>query len=167
MRNTNIEGRNGPVQGKRVLVVDDNIEMLLLCQGLLEAHNYQPSLAQNGAQALNLMKHREVDAILCDLEMPELSGDHFYSAVGRTWPQLLKRFVFVTGNADNPTYEDFLKNTKAAVLCKPIPIDRLLEKLRTVLGSQAEPWYRKFLTAWCSVSMEKLRAGWVKAKTWV
>jgi CheY-like chemotaxis protein len=128
-----------PVQGKRVLVVDDDIELLVTCQGLLEAYNYEACLAQNGAQALELMHNREVDAILCDLDMPELSGDLFYSEVGRAWPHLLKRFIFVTGNAENPTYEEFLKRAKANVLSKPFFISGLLEKLQAVLGIQAQP----------------------------
>jgi len=139
MKNTSEKYRKSPVQAKRVLVVDDDIELLLLCQGLLEANDYEACLAQNGAQALNVIQNREVDAILCDLCMPELSGDLLYKAVGRDRPQLLKRFIFLTGNAENPTYENFLKRTKAVVLSKPLPINRLLEKLESVLGNQAQP----------------------------
>jgi len=138
MANSAMECRNGPGHGKRVLVVDDDIGLLMTCQELLQAHDYQTSLAQNGAQALEVMKHRKVDAILCDLDMPELSGDLLYMAVGRAWPQLLKSFIFVTGNAENPTYEEFLKRVKATVLPKPFFIGRLLEKLQAVLGSQPQ-----------------------------
>jgi len=138
MKRTGEKHRKGMVQGRRVLVVDDDIELLLVCQGLLEAHDYEACLAQNGSQALRVMTNREVDAILCDLQMPELSGDLFYRAVGRAWPQLQKRFIFVTGNAENPAYEAFLKTTQATVLSKPFPIDRLLEKLESVLDIQAQ-----------------------------
>lgn len=139
MGNTALENRNGPGQGKSVLVVDDDIELLLTYQELLQAHNYETSTAKNGAEALQLMRNRPVDAILCDLDMPELSGDLFYVAVGRTWPALLKRFIFVTGNAGNPIYASFLKSTKATVLPKPITIDRLLAKLQAVLSVQVKP----------------------------
>jgi DNA-binding NtrC family response regulator len=139
MRNIVVERRNSPVQGKRVLVVEDDIDLLLTYQELLQAHDYQASTAENGAQALQLMKNREVDAILCDLDMPELSGDLFYYEVGRTWPDLLKRFIFVTGNTENPIYECFLKSTNATVFSKPISFDRLLESLQAVLGVQPKP----------------------------
>ena len=165
MDNAAKECRKGPVQGKRVLVVDDDINLLALCQVLLEAHDYEACIAQSGAQAIEVMHNREVDAIVCDLAMPGLSGDLFYRQVGHTWPQLLKRFIFVTGNAENPIYEDFLKRAKATVLSKPLPIDLLLEKLQAMLGTQAKSSQGRFLTGRWSVSMEKLRAGWVKAKT--
>jgi len=138
MKSTAEKQRKRAVQRRRVLVVDDDVELLLLCQGLLEAHNYEACLAQDGSQALRVMTNREVDAILCDLQMPELSGDLFYRAVSRDWPQLLKRFIFVTGHAENPTYEAFLKSTQATVLHKPVPIDHLVEKLQAVVGIQAQ-----------------------------
>jgi CheY-like chemotaxis protein len=139
MDNTVQKSRNGPDEGKRVLVVDDDIDLLLTYEALLQAHDYRTSTAENGAQALKLIKNSEVDAILCDLDMPELSGDLFYFEVGRAWPQLLKRFIFLTGNAENPIYDKFLKSTNVTVLSKPVSIDRLLETLEAVLGIQAKP----------------------------
>jgi len=122
---------------KHVLVVDDDIELSLTYQGLLQAHGYRVSTAADGSQALKLVLHGEVDAILCDLQMPELTGDLFYVEVGRARPHLLKRFIFITGNADDPLYETFLKSVKVPVLRKPISLDHLLGKLKTVLASEA------------------------------
>jgi hypothetical protein len=65
----------------------------------------------------------------------ELAGDLFYIAVGRVRPQLLKRFIFVTANADNPLYETFLKSVKVPVFAKPVSFDRLLESLKAVIGN--------------------------------
>jgi DNA-binding NtrC family response regulator len=139
MQNSAKKCRKKPVQSRVILVVDDDIELLLVYQGLLEANDYEACLARNGAQALGVIKKRKVDAILCDLCMPELSGDLLYGAVSRAEPRLRKRFIFITGNAESPTYEDFLKHTKASVLTKPLPINRLLKKLESVLGNQAQP----------------------------
>jgi len=139
MGNMDMERRNDTVQGKRVLLVDDDIELLLTWQELLQAHNFETSTAENGTQALRLMQDQEVDAILCDLDMPELSGDLLYSAVGRAWPNLQERFIFITGNAGNPTYENFLQSTRAPVLSKPLSVDVLLEKLQAVLDLEAKP----------------------------
>jgi DNA-binding NtrC family response regulator len=127
--------RTTPVTGKHVLVVDDDIELTLMYQALLQLRNYRVSTAGNGMEALKLILNTDVDAILCDLGMPELAGDLFYMAVGRARPHLLKRFIFITGNADNPLYESFLKSVKAPVLTKPISFDRLFEQLKGVLAN--------------------------------
>jgi CheY-like chemotaxis protein len=123
------------VNGKHVLIVDDDIELALTYQALLQLRNYRASTAANGREALKLVKSGGVDAILCDLNMPELAGDLFYLEVGRAWPQLLKRFIFLTAYADNPLYQSFLESVKAPVLAKPVSFDRLLEKLKAVLGA--------------------------------
>ena len=132
-----METQCGPVPTKHVLVVDDDIEFALTYQALLQVHGYRVSTATDGSQALKLVLNSNVDAILCDLRMPELTGDLFYVEVGRARPHLQRRFIFITGYADDPIYETFLKNVKAPVLCKPISIDHLLGKLRAVLGSEA------------------------------
>jgi len=129
--------RTSSATGKHILIVDDDIELALTFQALLQVHDYRASTAANGVQALKQVMASEVDAILCDLNMPELSGDLFYIEVSRARPHLLKRFIFVTGNADNTLYETFLRSTKAPVLAKPVSFDRLLEKLRVVLGTEA------------------------------
>jgi two-component system C4-dicarboxylate transport response regulator DctD len=119
---------------KHVLVVDDDIELALQFQELLEVHGYRVSTVADGGEALKLVLQDNVDAIVCDLSMPELPGDLFYREIGRARPQLLRRFIFLTGNVDNPLYETFLKNVSAPVLPKPASMDRLLEKLAAVLA---------------------------------
>jgi CheY-like chemotaxis protein len=121
--------------GKHVLIVDDDIELALTYQALLQIRDYRASTAANGAEALKLVMRGGVDAILCDLNMPELAGDLFYIEVSRAMPQLLKRFIFLTAYADNPLYQTFLNSVKAPVLAKPVSFDRLLEKLKAVLGA--------------------------------
>jgi len=133
-----MNGQEESTANKHILVVDDDIELVLTYQALLQTHGYQASTAGNGSEALRVVKNSKVDAILCDLDMPELSGDLFYVEVGRTWPLLLKRFIFITGNTENPTYASFLKRTEVPVLAKPVSIDRLLEQLQTVLGIEAK-----------------------------
>lgn len=116
-----------------VLLVDDDIGLALMYQELLQAHGYEVSTAADGREALKALKTGKVDAIICDLSMPELSGDLFYRQVGVAYPELLKRFIFLTANADHPLYERFLKSISAPVLTKPTTTECLLEKLAAVL----------------------------------
>jgi len=130
-----MDTRSSPVNHNHILVVDDDIELALTWQALLQVHDYRATTAANGVQAFKLILNSDVDAILCDLSMPELAGDLFYIEVSRPRPQLLRRFIFVTANADNPLYERFLKSVNAPLLSKPVSFDRLLEELRAVLGA--------------------------------
>jgi CheY-like chemotaxis protein len=115
---------------RHLLVVDDNPELADTYRELFEANDYQISVAANGVQGLKFILNNPVDAVLCDLSMPQLEGDMFHLTVQRVRPELARRFVFVTGNAGNPKYDDFLKNVGCPVLYKPVSVDRLLEALR-------------------------------------
>jgi len=121
---------------KHVLVVDDNVELAQTLQKVFRAHGYNASVATNGVQALKfvMQSEKEVDAILCDLSMPQLEGDMFYTTVQRVRPALSRRFIFVTGNASNPKYEPFLNNLDCPVLYKPLPVENLLSALRNLFA---------------------------------
>ncbi len=121
-------------QIEHVLLVDDDLALVLMYQELLQANGYEVTTAGNGREALKVIKNTKVDAIVCDLSMPELSGDLFYREVGLAHPELRKRFVFLTANADNPLYERFLKSISAPVVPKPATIEHLLDKLRPLLA---------------------------------
>jgi CheY-like chemotaxis protein len=124
---------------KHVLIVDDNVELAQTLQKVFQSHGHVASVANNGVQALKfvMQKEKEVDAILCDLSMPQLEGDMFYTTVQRVRPALSRRFVFVTGNAGNPKYEPFLKNLDCQVLYKPFTPDSLLSATRNVFAIPA------------------------------
>ena len=125
------------METQHVLVVDDDIELAITYQALLQEHGYRVSTAADGAQALKLVLNDHVDAIICELRLPELTGDVFYGQVGRVRPHLLGRFIFLAGDTDDPLYQTFFKIANAPVLSKPVSIDHLLGKLRSVLGAEA------------------------------
>ena len=121
---------------KHLLVVDDNFELAQTYRELFQTFGYQVSLAKDGLEALKFLMDHAVDAILCDLSMPDLEGDMFHLTVRRTHPELGDRFVFVTGHMDNPKFENFLKNVTCPVLYKPVPVDKLVMALKSVMGGQ-------------------------------
>ena len=57
----------------RVLIVEDNPELLMLMQHMLRAH-YRVFVAQNGKEALEIIHKTELDLIVSDVMMPEMDG---------------------------------------------------------------------------------------------
>jgi len=121
---------------KHLLVVDDNVELAKTYQELFQTFGYVVSLAYNGLEALEFLLDHTVDAVVCDLTMPDLEGDMFHLTVRRVHPELSQRFVFVTGHHDHPKFETFLKNNNCPVLYKPVPMDKLMAALSGVMGKQ-------------------------------
>ena len=58
----------------RVLLVDDDPHILSANEAFLKKRGYQVLLAQNGADALTISSSAALDAIVLDLDMPDMSG---------------------------------------------------------------------------------------------
>ncbi len=129
-----MESQNPTIKKRHVLVVDDEVDLTLAYKQLLEAHNYSVSTAPNGVLALKCILNRDVDAIVCDLKMPQLEGDMFYVTVEKMKPQLCERFIFITGVPDNPKFQPFIRKMESHVLLKPVSGERLLETLATLFA---------------------------------
>ena len=116
-----------------VLIVDDNLELADTFKQLLEAHGYDVTVAANGVLALKHILHKPVDAIVCDLKMPQLEGDMFYITVERVKPELCLRFVFITGMGSDPKFQTFINRVQSPVLFKPVETTVLLREIEKVI----------------------------------
>ncbi|MDE0777747.1 MAG: response regulator [Nocardioides sp.] len=68
------EQSSHPAGQPRVLVVEDNAVNQLVATGLLTSLGYRVSVAQNGAEALEVLARDTFDAVLMDVQMPVLDG---------------------------------------------------------------------------------------------
>jgi CheY-like chemotaxis protein len=118
---------------KNVLLVDDDVALANTLKLLLESHNFIVTTAANGADALREVMAVDYDVIICDMLMPKMAGDMFYLAVQRVKPQLGSRFLFVTGHADNPKVDSFLKGIDAQVVFKPVLTEELVRMISLIL----------------------------------
>lgn len=62
---------------KKILVVDDFVEMLELLVSMLEQENYDVYAASSGSEALEIAKKVKFDLVISDLQMPIMSGIEF------------------------------------------------------------------------------------------
>jgi DNA-binding NarL/FixJ family response regulator len=59
---------------KRLLLIDDDPNLILLVKDYLEFRGYEVQTADNGKEALNLLSQNLPDMIVCDIMMPEMDG---------------------------------------------------------------------------------------------
>ena len=60
--------------GERVLIVDDEIDVLELCERILQVKGYEVRTAHNGYEAVDLAQDEQFDLLLTDIKMPGMSG---------------------------------------------------------------------------------------------
>ena len=76
------------------------------------ANAHELVIALGGHEALGVLeKDAAFDVVLCDLQMPEMSGMELHAAVRRTLPGARDRFVFVTGGAFSGDARRFLEES--------------------------------------------------------
>ena len=121
---------------KKILVVDDEEEMVLFLQKTLERQGYEVITARNGHEALQYARCLEPDLMLLDIILPDLEGSKI-SAMLAEHPSTAKiPIIFLTGIITKKG-EDFLKKItgKYDVLAKPLNATELFAKVSKILGS--------------------------------
>ncbi len=113
----------GRARGK-VLVVDDE-ERLAATLRLALSGEHDVDVATRGRRALELLRDREYDVILCDLSLPDVSGIDVFEEAKRLKPELAARFVFLTGGAFQARTRAFLQSVENARLDKPFDLEAL------------------------------------------
>jgi CheY-like chemotaxis protein len=117
---------------KKVLIVDDDFCFADLTRMILEQNGYHVELAADGVQGIKKIMIGEYAVILCDMVMPNLAGDMFYTAIERVKPHLCRRFVFVTGHQGDRKVDEFIRKVRGIVLWKPFQTHILIETLQAV-----------------------------------
>lgn len=86
-----------PSRAKKVLVVDDEKDVLVYFSRLFQENGFRVACAANGEEALQAVEKEKPDLITLDLSMPETSGVNFYRTI-KSRPDLRDiPVVFVTG----------------------------------------------------------------------
>jgi len=81
----------------QILIVEDEPEIRELLDFTLRWSGHHVDTAKNGREALELLAEHSYDAILSNLNMPEMNGEDLYRRIEHSWPHLAPRVVFVTG----------------------------------------------------------------------
>jgi PAS domain S-box-containing protein len=127
---TPIAEPTGPLRGTRVLVAEDEPMVLDLFSRVLEADGAIVTQARDGLEAWKHLMSEDFDLVVADLRMPELDGKSLYERVAAERPEMVRRFVFATGDLVRQESVSFLEGVPNRILAKPLDV----ETVRRVLG---------------------------------
>ncbi|MEB3268682.1 MAG: response regulator transcription factor [Leptolyngbya sp.] len=118
---------------KTLLLIDDDPNLILLVKDYLEFRGYQVTTAENGREALEILKEETPDMIICDVMMPEMDGytfvEHVRNNAETEWIPVL--FLSAKGQS-----QDRVKglNTGADVyMVKPFEPEELVAQVESSL----------------------------------
>ncbi|MCO4772410.1 MAG: response regulator [Deltaproteobacteria bacterium] len=119
--------------GLRILVADDNVQVLHLVEAILRSAGYDVVACEGGVSAVEAARDQRFDLILLDGMMPDVDGFEACEII-RTFPRHTHTpVVFLTGMTDDGAFEDAIEVGADEVLAKPIRRSSLLLRVRSLL----------------------------------
>jgi DNA-binding response OmpR family regulator len=121
-------------QPKRILLVDDDTEIVETLKYALESRGYQILIARDGNQGLAMVERENPDLVILDMMMPKRSGFLVLEKLRRTHP-IPVRVIMITANegSRHKVYAEMLGVDD--YIRKPFAIDRLVESVERLLGT--------------------------------
>jgi len=123
--------KQGAFVRNKILLIDDEVELVQVLRSLLETEGYQLETAHNGLQGLEKLKTFTPDLIILDMDMPKMGGIAFYHEIANLRDGTCKYPVLVfTGRANlENLFEDFRVD---GFMSKPFEFDALQAKIREI-----------------------------------
>lgn len=125
-----------PLEGKRVLVVDDDTDILSSIQAALEPTGALIETATNGNKAVELAEKNEPDIVVLDMMLPGRSGFLVLEKIKAKKPRNAKpHVIMITGNQGgrHKMYAESLGVSE--YFNKPVKMDKLIASAEKLAGA--------------------------------
>ena len=128
--------RDAALEGRRVLVVEDDVRNIFALTSLLEGRGMKLTIARNGREALEALEKSladpgsAVDLVLMDIMMPEMDGLTAMREIRKRREWLKLPIVALTAKAMKSDQEECLAAGANDFLAKPLDVEKLLSLIR-------------------------------------
>ena len=124
----------------KVVVVDDmSISRGLIGQTLEKIGVTNVRYAEDGREALKLMKEDVAHLVISDYNMPKMSGLELLAALRGNSKTSKVGFILITGKATRPILEEGVRLKMNNYLLKPFEPDQLIDVVKQVFAKKAPP----------------------------
>jgi len=110
----------------KILGIDDNEDLLDLCETVLTSDGHEYTGIDNGEEGLELIRNQQFDIVLLDLSMPEFTGQDVIDALVKEG--IMKKQKVVIFTATSPTKKEielYLEKGAYSILKKPVEAETL------------------------------------------
>ncbi len=115
----------------KILGIEDNKDLLDLCNVALSSDGHEYTGIDNGKKGLQAIKDKKFDLVLLDLAMPDFSGvDVIDALVKEGIMDKQKIIVFTASAATEKEFGPLLEKGAHSIITKPVDIDILIETIK-------------------------------------
>ncbi|MGA2092939.1 MAG: response regulator [Sedimentisphaerales bacterium] len=118
---------------KKILIVDDNADLVRITGAFLEGHGYNVVSASDVAEAIKAVQKEKPDLVILDVAMPGGDGLNVLKRLNASNPKNMIPVIVVTGMEARAKAEAFA-NGAVDFYLKPVNMDTLLECIREQIG---------------------------------
>jgi len=134
------KGRFKSIEGKRILLAEDNEMNQKLVIMYLTKYNVNIDLAENGYQAVKAVKANEYDLVLMDIQMPEMDGLEATTKIREiSGPESKVPIIAMTAHAFKEEIENCFNAGMNAHISKPIEKEAFLTLISSLVHSDESP----------------------------
>lgn len=120
---------------KKILVVDDEPDTVVLVGSILRKAGYTIVTASSGSECLDVLKKEKPDLILLDIMMPDMSGYEVYGAI-RKGDKMLKVAYLSVVDVSEERKQAMIREGLSDYITKPFTGDELVKKVNAILPSR-------------------------------
>ncbi|WP_088243003.1 response regulator transcription factor [Calothrix rhizosoleniae] len=120
-------------QTKRLLLIDDDPNLILLVKDYLEFRGYQVTTAENGREALDILEQDTPDMIVCDVMMPEMDGYTFVEQVRQKESTNWIPVLFLSAKGQSTDRVKGLNKGADVYMVKPFEPEELVAQVESSL----------------------------------
>ena len=121
---------------QRILIVDDDENIITVFQVNLEKNGYKVETAKNGAEALEKTGRKFFNLALIDIRLPDIEGTDLIELLHEVAPKM--RMIIVTGFPSLQNAINAVNKGADGYLLKPVNMEQLLKTIEEQLRKQRE-----------------------------
>ena len=119
---------------QKILIVDDNQDLVMVLREFLEHHGFEIMEAYEGIRGIEIAHKKTPDLILLDLQMPAGTGQSVLQALRSRKETQEIPVIVLTGRQEPNLEKEMLAAGAQGFLLKPYSHEILLDKIRACLG---------------------------------
>ena len=123
--------------GERILVVDDEADIVELLREVLEADGYVVDTAPDAGEALRLIRQNIYDLALLDFNLPDMDGVMLHHQIRQIDTDLASCTIFMSGLLQSEDNLGYYLSQSGGFLAKPFDVAEVRRRVFLVLGEES------------------------------
>lgn len=116
---------------EKILIIDDNESLRYTLESVLEENGFLSKSVEDGLKAIEELKTKSYDLVICDMKMPKMDGMQILAEVKKIDPDI--PFIILTAFGDIKNAVEAMKQGASDYLTKPFDNDGMILTLRKAL----------------------------------